>query len=104
MSEIYVVGGSDFTLGFYLTGIRNIVNVVEKKDVERTFLKLSSNTNIGIIITDNITVSKLPTVLKKKVENSVNPITVVLSEDDSSQDNLRDMVKRSIGVDLWKKK
>ncbi|MBT3465191.1 V-type ATP synthase subunit F [archaeon] len=104
MSEIYVVGGSDFTLGFYLTGIRNIVNVVEKKDVERTFLKLSSNTNIGIIITDNITVSKLPTVLKKKVENSVKPITVVLSEDDSSQDNLRDMVKRSIGVDLWKKK
>ena len=39
---------------------------------------------------------------RRNVENSISPVTVVLSTDMAAQQNLRDMIRKAIGIDLMK--
>jgi len=99
MPEIAVIGGSEFVLGFQLAGIKK---VYEEDAPERKVLELMKDEGIGIIITDEKTMGKLSEYTREAVELSVKPVTVVVSEEGSSQESLRKIIKKSIGIDLWK--
>ncbi len=97
--ELSIVGGSAFTLGFALTGIRRIEETEENPAL--AFRKVMQDANVGIIITDEPTLNQLDEHTREDVERSVKPVVVVLSAD-MAQDSLRKLIKKSIGVDLLK--
>lgn len=97
--ELAICGSSAFALGFSLSGIRHtrIVN----GDATTAFRELMADANIGIILTDQQTLDGLPEHTRQSVQASVKPVVVAISADPAAQDNLRKMIKKSIGVDLW---
>jgi vacuolar-type H+-ATPase subunit F/Vma7 len=98
MSQIIVLGGTEFTLGFQLAGIKTIE---PEKNINNQFEDILENKDIGILITDQKTINKLDEHLKERIIESVKPVTVIVSEEES-QEELKKMIKKSIGVDLWK--
>ncbi len=103
MAELVVIGGSDFVLGFYLTGIKRVYEVEEGHKIENQFKELVEDPTIGIIVTDDKTMSFISHDYRRRIETSVKPIVITLSKQLQAQDNLREMIKRSIGVDLLAK-
>jgi V/A-type H+/Na+-transporting ATPase subunit F len=98
MKDIAVVGNSEFTLGFRLAGIKNIVNTNNPQEELPRFL---NNEDVGIVIIDDQTMGKLDEYIKEQVVNSISPVFVVVGKE-SKQDELRQMIIQSIGVDLMK--
>lgn len=100
INEIVVIGGNEFNLGFQLAGIRNIIDAEE--NAEQKFKEIFEAPSTGIIITDDKTIEQLSARFREIVELSVKPGVVVLSIQ-SREESLRQMIIKSIGVDLWEK-
>jgi V/A-type H+-transporting ATPase subunit F len=94
MTELAVLGQSEFTLGFRLTGIKKVVDMKDEKDVD-DMLGLK---DVGVVIMDQKSFDGLSEFKKERVVESNNPVFVVVS--DAPQEELRKMIIRSIGVDL----
>jgi V/A-type H+/Na+-transporting ATPase subunit F len=103
MAELAVVGNSEFVMGFELIGIKKIFEGESKEHLKVAFTDALKDSSVGIIVTNNISLDKLDSNFRRQVENSITPVTVVLSTDTGAQENLRDMIKRAIGIDLWNK-
>ncbi|NTV23505.1 MAG: V-type ATP synthase subunit F [Nanoarchaeota archaeon] len=103
MSELAVVGDSEFTMGFSLIGIRKIFEAETSDQLRQSFNKAMADTSIGVIVTNDKAMSRLEANQKRQVENSISPVIVVLSTNDLAQDSLRDRIKKAIGIDLWSK-
>ncbi|MEM4397542.1 MAG: V-type ATP synthase subunit F [Candidatus Woesearchaeota archaeon] len=102
MAELAVIGDSEFVLGFELIGL-NVYEADSSEKLKESFLKAMNDKNIGIIVTNDKSLQKLEPNIKRQVENSVNPVLVVLSDKSGAQENLREMIKKAIGIDLWSK-
>ena len=102
MSEIAVIGDDEFTIGFRLAGVRRIINVSADELVSKTTDALK-DTSIGVLVLLRDDVNKLPIRVRDILENSVQPVCVVLSKDSAGEDDLRRKVKKSIGLDVWDK-
>jgi V/A-type H+/Na+-transporting ATPase subunit F len=94
--ELAVIGKSEFTLGFRLTGIKKIIAIKKEEEMKNTL----NDKSLGIVITDQETFDGLSYNLKEDVTNSIKPVVVVVSG--KPQEGLRNMIIRSIGVDLLK--
>ncbi|VVB60889.1 V-type ATP synthase subunit F [uncultured archaeon] len=95
--EIAVIGDDDFTLGFKLAGVK------KSFDIKKTGIREAiANKDIGILIANDKDVQALPPHMQEQVRNSVSPVAVVISEDGGAEENLRKLIKKSIGVDLKK--
>ena len=92
--NIAVIGSPAFTLGFRLAGVRHVGT---KPDDMNVYLK---EDNLGIIVTDTPTFDALNERTKEDALRSIKPVVVVVS--DKPQEELRNMIIRSIGVDLMK--
>lgn len=97
MNSIIALGRSEFLLGFRLVGIVTFEAHAPQEDFE----KWLAVPDVGIIITDEETMSQLPPFFRETVEGKVKPITLVVSSDATSNEALRKKIKKSIGVDLW---
>jgi V/A-type H+/Na+-transporting ATPase subunit F len=100
MVDIAVVGEEEFTMGFRLAGIRMVVDA-NPNDAESQIKTLFSNPKIGIIITSKTMMDNVNPDMRKMLDESVSPVTVVVSDKDE-MGNLRESIKKAIGVDLWK--
>jgi len=98
--ELAVVGGSEFALGFHLTGIRKVYETDD--DPTKKIEEIMKDENVGIVITDAKTMEKTDERVRERAEISVRPVFVVVSTE-ARQEALRKMILRSIGVDLWSK-
>ncbi|NOX71371.1 MAG: V-type ATP synthase subunit F [Candidatus Micrarchaeota archaeon] len=101
MQEIAVIGDENFTIGFQTAGIRNVV-LADKSNINKKFSELMKKPEMGIIIMHNNTFEMLSEKLKEVAMTQVKPTVVVLSHDVSAEENLRLMIKRSLGIDLWR--
>lgn len=99
MVKLAVVGGSEFVVGFQLAGIKDAIEVTNNYFNELKNLK--NRKNIGIIVVDERIMEKLDAHQKTEIEASVDPVFIPLSTK-SEQDSLKRLIKKSIGVDLWK--
>lgn len=97
MNKIIALGTTEFLLGFRLSGIPTFEASSPKEDFER-FL---ADSEIGIIISDEATMTQLPSLFREAVEARVKPVTVVVSPDAAGNETLRKKIKKAIGVDLW---
>ncbi len=95
--ELAVIGREDFCLGFSLAGIRNVFEADDPADAIRT---VSENPEIGVVVLDESLLEKVDEFEKLKLEGSVRPVFITLSLKEDS-DDLRKMIKKSIGVELW---
>ena len=102
MLDIVVMGNESLIIGFRLAGISRGY-VVDKNNINEMFEDLINKEDIGIIIMDNSDFENLSQRNKERAMTIVKPTVVVLSFDTSGEENLRLMIKRSIGVDLWDK-
>ena len=98
--EIAAVGPLEFTLGFQLAGVKNLYNPSDEEEMSETLISLLKQSEIGVVVVDNIDLMKLPERLRIRLSESVTPSVVgVGSEEDNT---LRESIKSALGVDLWK--
>jgi len=99
--ELAVIGNEEFVLGFQLAGIRNTFKI--GKDPLKDIQELQKKENIGIVVIEENVLEQLDPHDRDDIEDSISPVFVPLSEV-AEQEMLRKLIKKSIGVDLWKMK
>ena len=96
--EIGVIGSDEFTLGFRLGGVRMEV-FSDKSNYQEKMQEAIADANIGILAVNAEDLQYLPANMKTKVLDSIQPVVVPVGGD---QSDLREKVKKVIGVDLYK--
>ncbi|MFB6143718.1 MAG: V-type ATP synthase subunit F [Candidatus Nanohaloarchaea archaeon] len=94
--QIAVIGSEEFTLGFKIAGVDEIYG---KKNYAENMEELLMDDSIGIVVAKADDVDELPRKLRKRAEESVEPVVVKLSEQPGSE-RINEEIKRAIGVDL----
>ncbi len=96
--EIAVVGSEEFVTGFRLAGIRKVVSA-DDNSLLSTVVKIMDDPDVGILAVHTKDLEKLPEQLKAKMMASVDPVVIPVGEEES---DIRDKVRRAIGIDLYK--
>lgn len=99
MVKLAVIGGSEFIVGFQLAGIKDVVEATGNYFNEIKNFK--NKKDIGVVVIDEKIMEKLEMHQRNEIEASVEPVFIPLSIK-SEQDSLKRLIKKSIGVDLWK--
>lgn len=98
MKELAVLGSGEFILGFRLTGIRQ---AIATQQASADLQQLLQSQQAGIVIIDQETMQAVDEDTREKALASLQPVVVVVSER-AAQDDLRNLIIQSIGVDLLK--
>lgn len=96
--EIAVVGSEEFVLGFRLAGLKHVF-VAGENNYQSVIAEAMSDAAIGILAVDARDLNNLPHNIRSKVLDSIQPVVVPVGGDES---DLRERVRRVIGVDLYK--
>jgi V/A-type H+/Na+-transporting ATPase subunit F len=99
--ELAVIGKSEFVTGFRLAGIRKVYETADTKALESAVKSVLDDKSVGIVVMHNDDISNLPEILKKNLNESVQPTVVALGGTGGSM-SLREKIKQAVGVDLWK--
>ncbi|PIU21676.1 MAG: V-type ATP synthase subunit F [Candidatus Diapherotrites archaeon CG08_land_8_20_14_0_20_34_12] len=99
--QIAIVGSDDFITGFRLAGIKALYET-NGQDIDRKMQGMIEIEDIGIIVLREEDYQKVGLATKRKLEKMVSPVIITLAGEEKS--SLRELIKRSIGVDLWKEK
>ena len=99
MVKIAVVGSNEFVVGFQLAGIKDVIEVTGNYFNELKNLK--NTKEIGIVVVDEKIIENLELHQRMEIEASVDPVFISVSTK-IEQDSLKRLIKKSIGVDLWK--
>ena len=98
--NIAVVGDEHFVSGFNIAGISR-ARVVNKDSAGKVMEDAMAEDN-AVVITNKTVYDMLNPRMKEIVNTTVKPTFVILSHDMGAEENLRVMIKRSLGIDLWK--
>ena len=99
MARIAAVGSNEFIVGFRLAGIKDTIEIA--KDAFKELKVLKDNKELGIIIIDEKIMEMLEIHERNEIESSVDPVFIPVSTKEE-QESLRRLIKKSVGVDLWK--
>jgi len=97
--EIAVLGSESFTLGFRLAGIRKVI-LTEGKDYLSLLKTALDDREIGILIVNEEDIVSLPESWRNTLSDSVRP--VVISVGKTGEEDIRQRIKRAIGIDLYR--
>ncbi|WP_410507741.1 V-type ATP synthase subunit F [Methanosarcina hadiensis] len=100
--ELAVIGKSEFVTGFRLAGISKVYETTDTNTVESSVKTVLQDKSVGILVMHNDDISDLPEVLRKNLNESVQPTVVALGGSGSGSMSLREKIKQAVGVDLWK--
>jgi vacuolar-type H+-ATPase subunit F/Vma7 len=95
--QIVAVGNQDFTFGFEIAGLKAFSE-------DEFSYAISKEVEAGIVILDEAVYEKLSQREKQQVTTMTKPLVVILSQNDTKGSNLREMIIKSLGVDLLKDK
>jgi V/A-type H+-transporting ATPase subunit F len=98
--EIAVIGSEEFVTGFRLAGIRKVYAVTPDKLLE-TIVKVMDEAEVGILAVHTQDLEGLPPQLRAKMMESVDPVVIPVGVEEG---DLRDKVRRAMGIDLYKSK
>lgn len=99
--EIAVVGSEEFVTGFRLAGIRKVQVAADEKALLDLVVRLMDEPEVGILAIHTDDLQKLPPQLRAKMMESVDPVVIPVGEDTG---DMRDKIRRAIGIDLYKSK
>lgn len=97
--DIVVVGSSEFITGFRLAGVRNTI-VTDRSNIEEVLLTLLKEKKAGVIVLHDADVRQLPRELREMLWDSVKPVVVSIGSE--PERDLREKIKRTLGVDLYR--
>jgi V/A-type H+-transporting ATPase subunit F len=102
MVDIAVVGSETFVTGFRLAGVRKVHEVPsgDKAALERKVAETMKDREVGILVIMDADFRSLPPVMRKGLIESVEPVVIAIGK--IEEVDLRDKIKRVVGVDLWK--
>lgn len=97
--KLAVIGSSEFIVGFQLAGITKTFEAGNNPldDIRN----MKKDKEIGIIVIEESALDKMDVHDRISIEDSVDPVFIPISKE-ATQGTLRRLIKRSIGVDLWK--
>jgi V/A-type H+-transporting ATPase subunit F len=99
--EIAVIGNSEFILGFRLAGIRKTFAAENDEKLSECITNVMQDSQVGILVLNSSDMERIPRRLRSTLENSVRPTVIAIGGDEEGL-SMREKIKRSVGVDLWK--
>ncbi len=99
--EIAVIGNSEFILGFRLAGIRKTYAAENDEKRNEYITSVLQDGKVGILVLNSSDMEKIPRRLRATLEKSVRPTVIAIGADEGGL-SMRERIKRSVGVDLWK--
>jgi V/A-type H+-transporting ATPase subunit F len=99
--EIAVIGNSEFILGFRLAGIRKTYAADNDEKFIQFITDALDDAEIGILVLNSRDMERVPRRLQVTLENSVKPTVIAIGGEEGGA-TMREKIKRSVGVDLWK--
>ncbi len=101
MKKLAVIGDPDFTLGFILAGISDIYEVSADEEIVKAVEDVLKRDDVGVVIIRQEYLRKLPPVLRREIDEKVEP-TFVSVGGTGGVEEIREKIRKAIGVDLWK--
>jgi V/A-type H+-transporting ATPase subunit F len=98
--EIAVIGSGRFVLGFRLAGVRRTVEV-SQDEYPGKLDSLLTDPKVGILVVSDEDVERLSAVQKRRLSDSMRPVVIPVGK--RGEDDIRERIKRAIGIDLYKK-
>jgi V/A-type H+/Na+-transporting ATPase subunit F len=98
--EIAFVGGSESVLGFNLAGIKKSFAANSEEEMVSKISEVTADSNVGILVLRQSDYNKLPKRLQEQLSESIKPTVITIGTEQSTE--MREKIKRAIGVDLWK--
>jgi V/A-type H+-transporting ATPase subunit F len=99
--EIAVIGNSEFILGFRLAGIRKTYAAENDEKLVHYINIVLGDGDVGILVLHSRDMGRIPRRLQMTLENSVKPTVIAIGGEEGGM-SMRERIKRSVGVDLWK--
>ena len=99
--EIAVIGSCGFILGFRLAGIRKTYAINDEPQLVEAVNQAFADQEVGILVLSASDMERVPRRLRTQLEESVRPTVIAIGGDEGGL-SLREKIKRSVGVDLWK--
>ncbi len=99
--EIAVIGNSEFILGFRLAGIKKTYAAENDEKLNEYINSVLHDGNVGILVLNSSDMDRVPRRLRTTLENSVKPTVIAIGGEEGGL-SMRERIKRSVGVDLWK--
>ncbi|WP_048151961.1 V-type ATP synthase subunit F [Methanolacinia paynteri] len=99
--EIAVIGNSEFILGFRLAGIQKTYAAEESDVIADLVTMVMDDAEVGILVMNGEDMAKLPLRMRTTLSDSVKPTVIAIGGEEGGL-SIRERIKRSVGVDLWK--
>lgn len=99
MVKTAVLGSNEFIVGFQLVGIKDTLEASNNPMEDINNLKTKKEH--GVVIIEQSLLDGLDKHQRLQIEDSVDPVFIPISTV-SEQDSLKRLIKKSVGVDLWK--
>lgn len=100
--DIAVIGNSEFILGFRLAGIHKTYAAENDEKLVEHITSVLQDNEVAILVLNSSDMEKVPRKLRATLENSVKPTVIAIGGDVEGGLSMREKIKRSVGVDLWK--
>ena len=98
--EIAFVGASEAVLGFNLAGIKKSYKANTEDELVSKIGEVMADKNVGILVLKQSDYNRLPKRLQGQLSESIKPTIIAIGTEHSTE--MREKIKRAIGVDLWK--
>ena len=98
--EIAFVGGSESVLGFNLAGVKKSYAANTEDELVSKIGDVMADSNVGILVLKQSDYNKLPKRLQEQLSESIKPTMITIGTEQSTE--MREKIKRAIGVDLRK--
>ena len=98
--EIAFVGGSESVLGFNLAGVKKSYAANTEDEMVSKINEVMADSGVGILVLKQADYNKLPKRLQEQLSESIKPTVISIGTEQSTE--MREKIKRAIGVDLWK--
>ncbi len=98
--EIAVIGSEEFVVGFRLAGIKKVYAVSPDNLLEK-IVQVMDEPEVGILAVHTKDLDRLPPQLRAKMMDSVDPVVIPVGLEEG---DMRDKIRRAMGIDLYKSK
>ena len=97
--ELAAVGRDELVQGFKLAGVRKTFSVT-REALEAQVTKILEDPNIGILVLSAEDLGSLSHGMRRRLETTPRPVVIAVGK--REEEDLREKIKRAIGVDLYK--
>ncbi len=93
------MGSDEFVIGFRLAGIRK-THPTSREEIERVVEETLDDEEVGILILKSDEMSNLSLGMRRRLRGLPRPVVIAVGGEE--EEDLREKVKRAIGIDLFK--